>query len=173
MDKLAQANYSDCSAHQRNPREVRTTVLHCAGNGKFISNGFSYRWKTLNEIDAGDYDGLTYDEIKARYPEEYSCRHGDKFLYRYPNGESYEDLVARMEPVIMELERKENVVVVGHQAVLRCLLGYFLEIEEEKMPYIEIPLHTVIKLTPVAYGCKLEHISIGPSCDQAEEIVED
>ena len=76
---------------------------------------FSYRWKTLNEIDAGDYDGLTYEEIKARYPEEFSCRHGDKFLYRYPNGESYEDLVARMEPVIMELERKENVVVVGHQ----------------------------------------------------------
>ena len=147
---------------------------------------FSYRWKTLNEIDAGDYDGLTYDEIKARYPEEYSCRHGDKFLYRYPNGESYEDLVARMEPVIMELERKENVVVVGHQAVLRCLLGYFLEIEEERMPYIEIPLHTVIKLTPVAYGCKvatsspltlpwiamfqLEHIYIGPGCDQAENI---
>ena len=148
-------------------------MLHCAGNGKFISNGFSYRWKTLNEIDAGDYDGLTYDEIKARYPGEYSERTSDKFLYRYPNGESYEDLVARMEPVIMELERKENVVVIGHQAVLRCLLGYFLEIEEEKMPYIEIPLHTVIKLTPVAYGCKLEHISIGPSCDPAEEIVED
>ena len=84
----------------------------------------TYRWKTLNEIDAGDYDGLTYSEIKARYPEEYSCRHGDKFMYRYPNGESYEDLVARLEPIIMELERKENVVVVGHQAVLRCLLGY-------------------------------------------------
>ena len=78
-----------------------------------------------------------------------------------------------MEPVIMELERKENVVVVGHQvphvvniftvsltnifhqAVLRCLLGYFLEVPEDKMPYIEVPLHTVIKLTPVAYGCKV------------------
>ena len=111
----------------------------------------------MNEINAGDYDGLTYEEIKEKYPEDYSGRHGaGKFLYRYPNGESYEDLVARMEPVIMELERKENVVVVGHQAVLRCLLGYFLEIEEERMPYIEIPLHTVIKLTPVAYGCKVE-----------------
>ena len=76
-------------------------------------------------------------------------------IFRYPNGESYEDLVGRMEPVIMELERKENVVVVGHQAVLRCLLGYFLEVEEDKMPWIEVPLHTVIKLTPVAYGCKV------------------
>ena len=78
-------------------------------------------------------------------------------VLRYPNGESYEDLVARMEPVIMELERKENVVVVGHQAVLRCLLGYFLEVAEDKMPYIEVPLHTVIKLTPLAYGCKVNY----------------
>ena len=82
-------------------------------------------------------------------------RHWFYLWLRYPNGESYEDLVGRMEPVIMELERKENVVVVGHQAVLRCLLGYFLEVEEDKMPWIEVPLHTVIKLTPVAYGCKV------------------
>lgn len=37
--------------------------------------------------------------------------------------QSYEDLVARLEPVIMELERQQNVLVIGHQAVLRCLLG--------------------------------------------------
>lgn len=27
----------------------------------------------------------------------------------------------------MELERQENVLVVGHQAVLRCLLAYFMD----------------------------------------------
>ena len=84
-----------------------------------------------------------------RFPKELQNRDRDKFFYRlnetqvtnmlifcplrYPDGESYEvrkmahkivpgfcqDLVARMEPVIMELERKETVVVVGHQAVLR------------------------------------------------------
>jgi broad specificity phosphatase PhoE len=32
-----------------------------------------------------------------------------------------------LEPVIMELERQENVLVIGHQAVLRCLMAYFLE----------------------------------------------
>lgn len=41
--------------------------------------------------------------------------------------QSYEDLVSRLEPVIMELERQENVLVVAHQAVLRCLLAYFLD----------------------------------------------
>ena len=48
-------------------------------------------------------------------------------LWRYPRGESYEDVVVRLESVIMELERQENVLVVGHQAVLRCVLAYFLD----------------------------------------------
>jgi len=34
----------------------------------------------------------------------------------------------RLEPVIMELERHEDVVVICHQAVARCLLAYFLDI---------------------------------------------
>lgn len=28
----------------------------------------------------------------------------------------------------------------------------------DQLPYIEVPLHTIIKLTPVAYGCKMEEI---------------
>lgn len=41
--------------------------------------------------------------------------------------QSYEDLVQRLEPVMMELERQENVLVICHQAVMRCLLAYFLD----------------------------------------------
>lgn len=81
----------------------------------------------------------------------------------------------RLEPVIMELERQENVLVIGHQAVMRCLLAYFLDkaagalpgagaggrgsgravtpsVPTEQLPYLKCPLHTVLKLTPVAYG---------------------
>ncbi|XP_035206658.1 6-phosphofructo-2-kinase/fructose-2,6-bisphosphatase 1-like isoform X2 [Stegodyphus dumicola] len=113
------------------------------------------RWKALNEIDAGICEEMTYEEIQERYPEDFAARDQDKFHYRYPRGESYEDLVARLEPVIMELERQENVLVVGHQAVLRCLLAYFLD-KNSELPYLRVPLHTVIKLTPVAYGCEME-----------------
>lgn len=41
--------------------------------------------------------------------------------------QSYQDLVQRLEPVIMELERQGNVLVISHQAVMRCLLAYFLD----------------------------------------------
>ncbi|KAJ8675477.1 hypothetical protein QAD02_011263 [Eretmocerus hayati] len=118
------------------------------------------RWKALNEIDAGICEEMTYEEIASKYPTDFAARDQNKFSYRYPRGESYEDLVARLEPVIMELERQGNVLVVSHQAVLRCLLAYFLDKSAEELPYLQVPLHTIIKLTPVAYGCKVENIRL-------------
>uniref|UniRef100_A0A8C1YQR2 6-phosphofructo-2-kinase/fructose-2,6-biphosphatase 1 n=1 Tax=Cyprinus carpio TaxID=7962 RepID=A0A8C1YQR2_CYPCA len=114
------------------------------------------QWKALNEIDAGVCEEMTYEEIQATHPEEFALRDQDKYRYRYPKGESYEDLVHRLEPVIMELERQENVLVICHQAVMRCLLAYFLDKSEDDLPYLKCPLHTVLKLTPLAYGCKVE-----------------
>ncbi|KAL0974396.1 hypothetical protein UPYG_G00219900 [Umbra pygmaea] len=116
------------------------------------------QWKALNEIDAGVCEEMSYEEIQDRYPEEFALRDQNKYHYRYPKGESYEDLVQRLEPVIMELERQENVLVVCHQAVMRCLLAYFLDKSAAELPYLKCPLHTVLKLTPVAYGCKVESI---------------
>ncbi|XP_032958890.1 6-phosphofructo-2-kinase/fructose-2,6-bisphosphatase 1 isoform X4 [Rhinolophus ferrumequinum] len=106
----------------------------------------------------GVCEEMTYEEIQEHYPEEFALRDQDKYRYRYPKGESYEDLVQRLEPVIMELERQENVLVICHQAVMRCLLAYFLDKSSDELPYLKCPLHTVLKLTPVAYGCKVESI---------------
>lgn len=60
----------------------------------------------------------------------------------------------RLEPVVMELERQENILIVGHQAILRCLHAYFFHDKHEELPYIKIPLHTLIELTPRAYACE-------------------
>jgi len=53
----------------------------------------------------------------------------------------------------MELERQQNILIIGHQAILRCIYAYFMNQSHEKLPYIKIPLHTVIQLTPRAYAC--------------------
>ncbi|KAF7122089.1 hypothetical protein CNMCM5793_000044 [Aspergillus hiratsukae] len=109
-------------------------------------------WKALDELDAGVCDGLTYEEIAEKYPDDFAARDEDKYNYRYRGGESYRDVVIRLEPIIMELERSENVIIVTHQAVLRCIYAYFLNIPQEQSPWMEVPLHTLIKLTPRAYG---------------------
>ncbi|RVD82213.1 uncharacterized protein DFL_006646 [Arthrobotrys flagrans] len=114
------------------------------------------QWKALDELDSGTCDGLTYEEIEEQFPEDFRARDDDKYNYRYRGGESYRDLVIRLEPIIMEMERQENVMVVTHQAVIRCIYAYFMNVPQDRSPWMEIPLHTVIKLTPKAYGTKEE-----------------
>lgn len=121
-------------------------------------------WRALDEIDAGVCDGMTYDEIESAMPEEYAARARDKLNYRYPRGESYQDVIHRLDPVVLEIERQRTpVLVISHQAVLRTLYAYFASIAPEQSPHTSIPLHAVIKLTPHAYGCEQECIELGPA----------
>ena len=69
-------------------------------------------WRAFDEIDAGVCEGLTYEEISATMPDEFSARARDKFRYRYPRGESYADVIVRLEPVIVELERQRAPVLI-------------------------------------------------------------
>jgi 6-phosphofructo-2-kinase/fructose-2,6-biphosphatase 2 len=94
------------------------------------------QWKALDELDAGVCDGMTYEEIEEKYPEDYEARDDDKFNYRYRGGESYRDVVVRLEPVIMELERADNVLIIGHQAIIRCLYAYFMGMGQEQLPHL-------------------------------------
>ncbi|XP_059660892.1 6-phosphofructo-2-kinase/fructose-2,6-bisphosphatase isoform X1 [Cornus florida] len=106
------------------------------------------QWRALDEINAGVCDGMTYEEIKKNMPEEYNrSRNKDKLRYRYPRGESYLDVIQRLEPVIIELERQRApVVVISHQAVLRALYAYFADRPLQEIPHIEMPLHTIIEI---------------------------
>ncbi|MDP9152099.1 MAG: 6-phosphofructo-2-kinase/fructose-2,6-bisphosphatase [Myxococcota bacterium] len=126
--------------------------------------GLPYRaWRPLDEIDAGVCDGMTYAEIEATMPEEYTARELDKFRYRYPRGESYQDVIQRLEPVIFELEREHApVLVVGHQAALRALYAYMMDRPPHECPFVSIPLHTIIELEPTAYGCEERRIALPP-----------
>ncbi len=120
-------------------------------------------WRALDEIDAGVCDGLTYVEIKARMPEEYRARAADKLRYRYPRGESYADVIQRLEPVIIELERQRHpILIISHQAVLRALYGYLMGKPQADCPHLSIPLHTAVELAPTAYGYEERRIPLEP-----------
>jgi broad specificity phosphatase PhoE len=117
----------------------------------------------LDEIDAGLCEGLTYEEIAAQFPAEAAARKKDKFAYRYPQGESYLDVIRRLEPALIELERQTaDVLVIGHQAINRALYGYFIGKAREDIPHLDMPLHTVIRLRPEGYGWSEERFLLVP-----------
>ena len=67
--------------------------------------------KTLDELDAGICNDLNYDEIANIYPKDFQARREDKLNYRYPMGESYRDLIQRVEPLIFSIERSKDPVI--------------------------------------------------------------
>ena len=115
-----------------------------------------------NELQVGVCDGLSYEEVESRMPEEFAARSRDKLRYRYPRGESYEDLIRRLDPVIIKLERQRKpILIVAHRAVLRCLYAYFAdENDRDQVPHVAIPLPTVIRLKPHAYGTSVERFKL-------------
>jgi len=118
-------------------------------------------WRAIDEIDGGICDGMTYEEIATQMPEEFAARQRDKLNYRYPRGESYVDVTQRLEPVILELEReREPVLVIGHQAVLRVLFAYFMDKHPGEVVHHDVPIHTVIELTPGPYAFEERRFSL-------------
>ena len=66
--------------------------------------------RLLNEIDAGACTGMTYKRVEQEMPAEFHAREKNKLHYRYPHGgESYTDLIERLKPIIIELERYRTV----------------------------------------------------------------
>lgn len=126
-----------------------------------IPCGRTVQWQALREIDTGVCDGLTQEEVKARFPQEFWSYQQDPLHYRYPRAENYRDVVARLEPLIFELEQqREPICVVAHQAALRCLYAYFLDVPQQEIPYLSIPLHSVTRLDPRAYVCQEKRVKI-------------
>ncbi|MCG8592000.1 MAG: 6-phosphofructo-2-kinase/fructose-2,6-bisphosphatase [Proteobacteria bacterium] len=126
-------------------------------------------WRSLDEIEAGICDGFSYAQIRDKWPHEFDARQRDKLGYRYPRGESYQDVIQRLDRVIIELERyRTPVLVIGHQAVCRALYTYFMDLPLTECPHVPIPLHTVIELTPRAYGCEETRTALEPRPTNAE-----
>lgn len=111
------------------------------------------QWRMLGELNAGTMEGLTYNEIKTRFPAEYELRKHDKMRYRYPGagGEGYLDVINRLRAVIVEVERMtDHVLLVGHRSVARVLLAYFKGLKRDEVADLEVPLGMLYMLEPVS-----------------------
>ena len=58
--------------------------------------------RMLDELNSGYMEGMTYESIKEKYPEEFALRKKDKLQYRYPGpgGEGYLDVISRLRKVV-------------------------------------------------------------------------
>jgi alpha-ribazole phosphatase len=81
--------------------------------------------RNLRELDIGIWEGKTWAELQASYPQEWRARLADIVNYRVPQGENLRDLNDRIMPVmegIVARHRGEEVLVVAHGGANRVIL---------------------------------------------------
>ncbi|KAJ7185629.1 6-phosphofructo-2-kinase-domain-containing protein [Mycena filopes] len=107
----------------------------------------------MSEINPGIWDGLSPDQARKYYPDDWERFAKDPYAFRAPRAESYHDLSVRLEPVLIELEReREDLLIIGHASVIRCLLAYLIGLPASEIPAIEIARGDLLEVVPASYG---------------------
>lgn len=86
----------------------------------------------LREINFGELEGLTFDEISRLYPEVAKLREERSPKLKYPGGESLDQFNSRVSKFVGRLEKhapEETILIVAHSGVLRTLVCQLLGIE--------------------------------------------
>jgi broad specificity phosphatase PhoE len=80
----------------------------------------------LRERNIGIWQGLTFDEVRSWYPEEYAALLASVDTYRIPNGESRADVRERMLAAyrdIIQADPGETVGILTHTTASKVLLA--------------------------------------------------
>jgi alpha-ribazole phosphatase/probable phosphoglycerate mutase len=90
----------------------------------------------LREIDFGDLEGLSFDEIEQRFPDVFKSWMETPAETRFPNGESFKRMQTRVLTAmqsILERHRQESILIVTHTGVIRVILGQALGIPDGRI----------------------------------------
>ena len=90
----------------------------------------------LQEIGLGEWEGHSWPQIRAGWPEAYAAWNADRLHVRPPQGESYGDLLARFVPAVTGILRaaEGDVLVVTHSA---CMLAFQAELNRTPLVGME------------------------------------
>ncbi|HEX4068107.1 MAG TPA: histidine phosphatase family protein [Acidobacteriaceae bacterium] len=84
----------------------------------------------LREINLGEWEGFSFQEIREKFPEEYAARGSDIENFRPPRGESFADCRERVNASLHRIlaASQGNVLMAGHAGVNRLILCSILGI---------------------------------------------
>lgn len=89
----------------------------------------------LEEVNLGDWEGLSWDEVKQLFPRRYEAFLHNRRYTKASGGESYEDMLMRLLPALKKLAATcdRDVIVVTHSGVIMPLLCYLNNTPFEEM----------------------------------------
>ncbi|MGA7330044.1 MAG: histidine phosphatase family protein [Rhodomicrobium sp.] len=116
------------------PIAVYTSPMgRCISTGSAIAEACNAPVKvlaTLNDLYYGAWQWKTHEEIAKDFPEDYATWRTRPQCFRFPQGESLQELVARAADAlrwVLWQHHDLTVVLVGHDSVNRALLTQILD----------------------------------------------
>ncbi|MGL5312738.1 MAG: histidine phosphatase family protein [Peptostreptococcaceae bacterium] len=84
---------------------------------------------TLKEINFGDFEGITFDEIKISNPVEFEKMIKEGYDYKYPNGESlvetYHRVAKEVDKIIYDNEG-QTILICSHGGTIRNIITHLI-----------------------------------------------
>jgi phosphoserine phosphatase len=116
------------------PTAIYTSPMsRCMATGEAIARACgvpSQVLDQLNDLDYGSWQWKTHDEIRRAFAQQYETWHTTPQMFRFPQGESLQDLVSRAADVlwnVLQRHRDQTVILVSHDSVNRALLTQVLD----------------------------------------------
>jgi probable phosphoglycerate mutase len=125
---------------------ARTTAQVIAGTTSLTAEVLP----ELAEVHHGRFAGLTNAEIEAAHPGELARRGRDKYRWRFPGGESYEDADRRAGRALelVAASGSTRPVLVTHEMLARMLLRRLLDLSPADALVRRLPHGVVLRVLP-------------------------
>lgn len=120
----------------------------------------------LREADTGCWEGLTRDEVKARFPDEYAEWRAGRDVRRGGGetlGEVAERAIAAIEEAVARLAPDARLAVVTHGGTARAIVGRLLGLPPDRWRHLSSLSHgRWAVLEEKVFGWRLEEHNVRP-----------
>jgi len=118
----------------------------------------------LEELDMGEWENLTFSEIRQKYPALYERRGSEMSQTPPPGGESFKEGLTRFSAAVGRIssESKGNIVIVAHAGVNRIFLCDALGLDFDDVLKIAQPYGCINKLSLAGGSVSVESCGIMP-----------
>jgi len=144
-------------------RVFTSTMPRAVDSAQYVTASH-VQFSALNALDKGAVgagwwdvecasDIPPWDEVERRHPEFWEKFRKDPLKCRFPGGESYMDIVNRLETLLIEVEMSTTpVLIVSHITVLQLLVAYFRAVPIEEAWQLRVARNTVFEAVPSLGG---------------------
>lgn len=128
----------------------------------------------LREIHLGRFQGLSKEEINARYPGQLEAMHADYMDYLLPDGESRRQLQARAYAAwreIVEQGTGPEVVIVSHGGTIKALMMKLFESDAPALRKVDFGNTSITTLLRAPAGWRVTGLAAAPHLQSAANVI--